>query len=234
MSGNPAAICSGQTKGVDDMKRFLIESLLATTLVLGFGMYLAKSVSQVKTEVNRCTKDAELQVEQIHETMDRALLLAEQFLPETTEVSTPVMTSKGTRLVSILYDENGNYMREVEETIPVYLSNLTREQVESFFENIYCDYLENRENTTVKKAEMISFSPEMIVVKKHLNSTEAGYYLCVENDCVVVYYADRRTLYDTTGIPVKNLTEAEQQKLTKGFIVESDEELFSLLESYTS
>ncbi len=202
--------------------------------MLGFGSYLTKSVNQVKSEVNRCTKDAETQVEQIRQTMDLALQMAEQLLPDAAEVGAPVTTSKSTRLLSVLYDENGTYMREVEETIPIYLSDLTREQISSFFENVYCDYLENRESTTVKKAQLISFSPEVIVVKKFLDSTDTGYYVCAENQYVVVYYADKRTVYDATGIPVKNLSEADQQKLAEGFCIESEEELFSLLESYTS
>lgn len=216
------------------MKRIITESLLVTVVVLGLCVYWGKTVNQVKDQVKDCTKAAEAQVNQLKGTLDQALKMAEQALPDVVQADKTVTTDEDTRLVSILYDEKGNYIREEEENLPVYLSKLTREQVCSFFENIYTDYQETGDRTNVQKAQMISFSPEIVVVKKFSEPVSKRYYVVSENNRIVVYYEDKTTVYDKTEISVDDLPKEEKTKLQNGFYVDTAEELFALLESYTS
>ena len=49
-----------------------------------------------------------------------------------------------------------------------------------------------------------------------------------------MYHEDQKTPYEYTGIPVDALPEEEQQKLREGFFVKDEEELYSMLENFSS
>ena len=54
------------------------------------------------------------------------------------------------------------------------------------------------------------------------------------NGEVVVYYSDKSTVYEYTGIRTDSLSEDEQVRIRIGYFVSDEEELYSLLESYSS
>jgi hypothetical protein len=51
---------------------------------------------------------------------------------------------------------------------------------------------------------------------------------------VVVYYGDKKTVYEYTGIETKNLSREEKTMLKKGIEVKDEEELYQILENYSS
>lgn len=61
-----------------------------------------------------------------------------------------------------------------------------------------------------------------------------AYVLLPEDGFVAVYQADRKTLYATTGILLKNLPENLQREIQDGKIIDSEEQLYSFLENYSS
>ncbi len=61
-----------------------------------------------------------------------------------------------------------------------------------------------------------------------------AYVLLAEDGFVAVYQADRETLYATTGILVDNLPANLQQEIRDGKIIDSEEQLYSFLENYSS
>ncbi len=61
-----------------------------------------------------------------------------------------------------------------------------------------------------------------------------AYVLLAEDGFVAVYQADRETLYATTGILVDNLPDNLQQEIQDGKIIDSEEQLYSFLENYSS
>ena len=63
---------------------------------------------------------------------------------------------------------------------------------------------------------------------------EDEYYICDENGEIVVYYSDRQTIYEYTGITTEDLSDADRIKLGIGYYVSDAEELYALLESYSS
>ncbi len=84
--------------------------------------------------------------------------------------------------------------------------------------------------------ELITFSKDRIIVRKTYDSNRIDflYYVAVKNGEVVVYHNDRNTVYEFTGISALLLSEEERLALLEGIRIRTQEELFSLLESYSS
>ena len=83
---------------------------------------------------------------------------------------------------------------------------------------------------------LISFSDEKIVLRKSYNQNliQYKYYLAIHNNEIIVYYSDKRTIYENTGIDASCLSEHAQTELSVGKYVKDEDELYSLLESYSS
>lgn len=63
---------------------------------------------------------------------------------------------------------------------------------------------------------------------------ESAFFVTVEDGLVTVYENDRKTLYLHTNIEVGWLEQEEQLRLTEGFYVPTEMELYDCLENYTS
>ena len=83
---------------------------------------------------------------------------------------------------------------------------------------------------------VVKFSSERLVVKKIYDSSKIKYkyYLIAIDGEVVVYYGDKKTVYEYTGIETDKLSKREVNKLKKGIEVKDENELFSILENYSS
>lgn len=62
----------------------------------------------------------------------------------------------------------------------------------------------------------------------------AGYYLKVENNYVVVYMDDAQTLYMNTDILVTSLPDSVQQQIIHVMFMPDEASLFAFLETYSS
>ena len=61
-----------------------------------------------------------------------------------------------------------------------------------------------------------------------------GFYLFNENNMVVVYYGDRKTLYMHTNVCLEHLPEQLKLDIIQVKYMETEAELFAFLESYSS
>ena len=84
--------------------------------------------------------------------------------------------------------------------------------------------------------EIIEFTDDKLVLRKTYASdwTNNEFCLCDVNGEIVVYYSDKSTVYEYTGIKTKDIDEEEQVRIKIGYFVADEEELYSLLESYSS
>jgi hypothetical protein len=84
--------------------------------------------------------------------------------------------------------------------------------------------------------ELLSFSPKEVVIRKSYNADihKFQYYVAVRDGKVIVYYSDRKTVYEQTEIDAISLPEKDRNELMKGIEVRTRDELYSLLESYSS
>lgn len=65
-------------------------------------------------------------------------------------------------------------------------------------------------------------------------SLEKGFWLGVEDDCVVIYYADKKTVYFNTRIRTEELSDDELALVESGIYFEDISVILKYLESYTS
>lgn len=84
--------------------------------------------------------------------------------------------------------------------------------------------------------ELVSFSKKEIVLRKSYNIdiVQYRYYLAIQNGYIIVYYSDRKTIFEYTDIEAKNLSERDQVELSYGKYVVDEKELYSILEGYSS
>jgi hypothetical protein len=61
-----------------------------------------------------------------------------------------------------------------------------------------------------------------------------GYYIVDKLGEIKVYYNDKRTLYENTGIITSELPKSEKDVLEDGIFVDSTEEVMAILEGYSS
>lgn len=83
---------------------------------------------------------------------------------------------------------------------------------------------------------LISFSDKEIVLRKSYNPDliQFKYYLAIYDGKVIVYYSDKKNIYEYTGIEATSLSEKIQVELSLGKYVKDEEELYSILEGYSS
>lgn len=122
------------------------------------------------------------------------------------------------------------------ETLPQDLVGLTRKEADQYYKD-YMNRLPVEEYLDgLQSIGVVSFSKERLTVKKIYDSSKVKfrYYLIAVDGEVVVYYGDKKTVYEYTGIETKKLSKEEKTMLKKGLEVKDEEELFSILENYSS
>lgn len=134
------------------------------------------------------------------------------------------------------YDvKTGNTEEEVLPT-PSYLIGLTREEVIDYLSNYMQDLPLNEFQKGLMSFELVSFSTDSIVLKKTYNADEIQYkyYLKGQDGYIVAYYGDQKTVFDYTGISLDGLSDTDKEKLEAGIFVKDLDELYALLENYSS
>ena len=153
---------------------------------------------------------------------------------ETAVNDIPVVTADTTYLIEKV-DLTSGTVHETEESIPVKYIGLDREkliqELEAYDNNPPLTELEQGFETI----ELTAFSKDRVVICKYYKLEEdTGYYLMVADHFIVVYREDKKTLYMNTDILLENLSDALQAEIMQGKYVETEEELYNFLESYTS
>ena len=141
-----------------------------------------------------------------------------------------------TELVIREYDKSTRKEESYKESIPEQYIGKNRNQMEEIA-NSYtaAPSLKDLEKGFVSM-EIASFSPEKLVVLKKYYSdlSKEHFYLIAENGLITVYYSDMSSVYLYTDISLDTLSEELQQEILDKKYVESEEELYNFLESYTS
>ena len=83
---------------------------------------------------------------------------------------------------------------------------------------------------------VVAFAKDRLIVKKIYDSSKVTYryYLIAIDGEVVVYYGDKKTIFDYTGIKTSRLDKKERNALKKGVEVKDEDELYGILENYSS
>lgn len=207
--------------------------LILSGVMLGIGGYTALKAEQffypnryhVK-ETRNYTK------QQIQKTLEN-----DDMQPQVIETAVndiPVVTADTMYLIEKVDLVNGT-VQESEEIIPVKYIGLDREalvqELEAYDSNPPLTELEQGFETI----ELTAFSKDRVVICKYYKLEEdTGYYLMVADHFIVVYREDKQTLYMNTDILLENLNDTLQAEIMQGKYVETEEELYNFLESYSS
>lgn len=161
---------------------------------------------------------------------------------ETAVGEIPVVTADTVYLIEEV-DLTDGTVHEKEENIPVKYIGLDRdsllEELEIYDSNPPLTELERGFETI----ELTAFSKDRVVICKYykLEREEEepeligdGYYLMVADHLIVVYREDQQTLYMDTDILLENLDDILQAEIIQGKYLETEEEVFNFLESYSS
>ena len=134
------------------------------------------------------------------------------------------------------YEISTNDLIRQSLSTPSDLIGLTREEVIRKLANYMLNIPIDEYEKGLVSYELLSFSAQEIVLRKTYNSEKITfkYYVAVKDGKVIVYYSDLKTVYEYTNIEAIMLPEEARNDLMKGIYVKDNDELFSLLESYSS
>ena len=130
---------------------------------------------------------------------------------------------------------NGNMEEEILPT-PSYLVGLNREEVIEYLYDYMQDLTWNEFEKGLTSFELMVFSKQDVVLRKtyNIDLVENQYYLKSQDGYIVVYYSDMKTVFDYTEVSVEPLTQFEKLQLEEGIFVKDLDELYAVLENYSS
>lgn len=134
------------------------------------------------------------------------------------------------------YDVTTGELSEETVDAPDYLLGFSREDVINYLNSYMSDVPLEEYQNGLMSYELVSFSDQKVILKKTYNKDSVPYRYCmaVRDGMVVVYYSDRKTVFEYTGILSADLPEKEQKKLNYGIFIKDDKELYGILENYSS
>lgn len=147
----------------------------------------------------------------------------------------PVVTADTLYLVETV-DLSAGTVDEKEEPIPFKYIGLDREgllEELSFYDN---NPPLTEQEMGFESIELTAFSKDRVAICKYYRpeKEDQRFYLMVADHFIVVYEEDKKTLYMNTDILLESLSDALQAEIIRGKYVESEEELYHFLESYSS
>ena len=146
------------------------------------------------------------------------------------------MITADTRYVVERFDLTDSSRTEEEEPLPEQYIGMNREQFVEACEVYEASPSLEDQNRGFLSMYVERFSAEEVVIRKNYESSTKPeeFYLAVENNYVVVYEADKKTRFMSTGIPVQSLSDELAEELLNFKYVGSEAELYDFLESYSS
>ena len=141
-----------------------------------------------------------------------------------------------TNYILEIYDRKEGSLSQTEQNPPGDIVGLTREEVEKYLDEYMRDLTLNEYNKGLLSYELLSFSESSVKFRKSYDADMVPYrfYVVVKNGYVVVYNSDLKSVYDYTHIEAKYLPEQDRIALSNGIYIDNIDELYALLESYTS
>lgn len=155
----------------------------------------------------------------------------------TVEVEQTETTVKPTTKYTLeIYDLKTDTTQTQELNPPGYLVGLTRTQIVEYLESYMKDLPLSEYNKGLISYELVSFAEDQIVIKKTYNKdfVPSLFYVAIKDGKVIVYNSDQKSVFKYTEIQAQDLPEEERTALIQGIYINSEEELYSLLESYSS
>lgn len=145
-------------------------------------------------------------------------------------------TDCDTIFVVMKYDMQTKTTVQEESAIPAKYIGMSREAMQEALAMYVAAPPLSELNQGFVTAELISFSPDRVAVRKSYQKEEETqeFIILAEQNYVTVYRNDTETVYLYTDIRVDELPPEVQQEIIRQKYVDSEEELYNFLESYSS
>lgn len=223
------------------MKKILYTSLLFAGISALFGLCYYLSFKNALLHYNReaVEQNTEL-LNEILQSSGKSEQLLQQMISENSEAVQAAATQETLRATASYFLETCYLQSQTEEreqlALPGFMVGLDRKELTAYVEGYMESMPVNEYLSGLVSYEIVSFAADKVVLRKTYNETkvENQFYICQKGDFIVVYYSDLRTVYEYTEIRMDSLAEEVQQVLREGFYVKDAQELYSILEGYTS
>lgn len=239
------------------MKKIGIYAGSFVTLCLLFCLCYYTSYKNALKDFNRKAKEQESslysELERVSEENKNLLhrlaqqeeaALAEQVAGEQQEEPDTVaagMLPRNTVLPTVSYIEETYNMvtgqkDSVARTAPGFLIGMTREELSAYVGK----YMENLSLAEYEAGlmayDIVSFSEDKVVLRKTYDASKVPYkfYVNITDGMVTVFYSDMESVFEYTHIPAVDLAEEDRLALIEGIYVKDREELYSILEGFSS
>ena len=214
--------------------------LILSGIMLGLGGYTALKAEQFFYPNRYQTKETPNYVLQ-HAPVDGDI--QEQVI-EAAVGEIPVVTADTMYLIEEV-DLTDGTVHEKEESMPVMYIGLDRESLLDELKSYDLSPPLSELERGFETIELTAFSKDRVVVCKYYKldkdkddeqeqDLQPGFYLMVADHLIVVYREDKKTLYMSTDILLEGLNDALQAEIIQGKYLETEEEVYNFLESYSS
>ena len=222
------------------------------TLCLLFGVCYYSSYQNALKNFNRRAKEQEsslyselLRVSEENKSLINQLAMREaeeaEKQTESAEVAEVGILPQNTVLPTVsyieeIYDLSTKQLDSIEKIPPGFLIGMTKEELTAYL----ADYTENLSleeyEAGLLSYDVVSFSEDKVVLRKTYDATKVPYkyYVNITKGMVTVYYSDLESVYEYTHIPAVDLAEEDRVALAEGIYVKDREELYSILEGFSS
>lgn len=223
------------------MKKLLYSSLLFAGISAIFGLCYYVSFKNALLHYNREAVEQNTKLlNEILQSSGESERLLQQMIKENEEVVQAIATQETLLGTASYFQETFYLQSQTEEreqlALPGFMVGIDRRELTAYIEGYMESMPVNEYLNGLIAYEIISFSEDKVVLRKTYDETkvENQFYICRRGDFVVVYYSDLKTVYEYTEIRVDSLIEEIQQSIEQGFYVKDTQELYSILEGYTS
>jgi len=137
-------------------------------------------------------------------------------------------------VIEYYYPAEGRLLSEHVDEIPMLLG-CDKEGVEQYLSD-YMKHLSRKEQDDgLVSYELTEYNETEITLRKTYRKEEkTGFYARSFNGTIVILQSDDKTVYEYTQIMIHMLPEDMQEKVNAGYYIETEEDLYSFLENYSS
>lgn len=140
-----------------------------------------------------------------------------------------------TVLVEEYYNVSDSTYSDKTVTLPKEYVGCTREQLVSLLSEQMKNISQKEKDTGLVSMTLYSFTAEKIVIRKvYDNKSNYEFYIGVKDGYLIVFKQDKTTVFEATDILYADLTDSQKQELDQGVYAANEEELYGMLESYSS
>lgn len=223
------------------MKKVIYSSLIFAGISLLFGLCYYFSFKNALLHYNR--QAVEQNTELLQEILQRSgenEQLLQQMIQEKDEAVQAASTQEKLRQTASYFLETCYLQSQTKEreqlALPGFMVGIDRNGLTAYVEGYMESMPVNEYLNGLVQFEIVSFAEDKVVLRKTYDETkvENKFYICSRGEFVVVYYSDLKTVYEYTDIRMDSLIEEIRYTIEQGFYVKDVQELYSILEGYTS